>query len=540
MQAIPVQDQQNIRRAKSMLRKLWQDSGLSQKALLHALEQQGWPTKKTTLSMWLNAEGNLVRPKAEGLSIIVKTCLEHSKVKQEQTLDELRALLGYSDLESTEMLRNRLSEKLDQETASALQKQESALQGHLSQLSSLLLEIEPRLFEYDKGSPVIRVDATDKFLVKELLQIESLHQALPYRTQQGDYEIPLTRVQSLDRVTDVVNTMNEGIRVLRAFVERHLLTEGALSLDSYPRVEDFLSYAWEIADRLLHHNRLCKSIPALKRTLLRLMATSWGIRYLLQSQEGHASEIEFQNVLLLKGNESQADVACSVAVFIGVLARQILKFYRGQEAIKRGLNLTYKALDMLRNYHSDLPTEQECFFYKKEIANLCYDTASLLLWACSRYPGEFEEEFKTLIQSSHTFYTQVLSTVNLFQEGLSEQRAAHIRCFYVISLCWLETDASVSICEINKLSAGQQLNEHFWTVQMAKALAWSVLSYRNPHSDCHEQYQQQAAQCLQKALLVPGLEAQTHQELQDDYILHHELKSSKDIMSSKIISLSKK
>lgn len=537
MKALNPWEQQNIRRAKGILRKLWQDSGLSQKEVLAELERQGLPTKKTTLSMWLNAEGNLVRPKADCLEVMVSYCLQGKPEKLSQTLDELNSLLGYAHLETTEMLRNRLSEKLDQQIEASLRHQEEALQGQLSALSNVLTEIEPRLFEYDKGSPVIRVSAEDKYLVRELLQIESLQQARHYRTGSGDYEIPLTRVQSLDTVTDLVNTMNEGIRVLRAFVERHLLNEGSLSLDAYPRVEDFLSYAWEIADRLLYHNRLCKSIPALKRALLRMMATCWGIRYLLQSQEGSVSEIEFQNILQLKGNDSRADIACSVAVFMGVLARQMLKFYRGREAVGRGLQLAQRALEMLRRYHSQLPTEQESFFYKKELANLSYDAASLLLWASERYPEEFSRPFTELMTQAHQAYTEVLSTVNLFQEGLSEQRASHIRCFYVISLCWLQNDSTSAICEINKLGAGQQLNEHFWTLQMAKAVAWSVLAHKSNQKDEQMTYHQAALQSVQKALLVPGLEAQTHQELKEDYVLNRQLSHQLFISSSKIMAL---
>lgn len=526
MKALSPWEQENTRRAKSMLRKLWRDSGLSQKALLDELERVGQPTKKTTLSMWLNAEGNLVRPKPEALEPMVALCLVGSgspvqvEAKLQQTLDELRSLLGYAGLETTEMLRNRLSLQLDQQAQDSLRHQEEALQGHLRVLDQVLTEIEPRLFEYDKGSPVIRVSAEDKYLVRELLQIESLQQARFYKTDEGDYEIPLTRVQSLDTVTELVNAMNEGIRVLRAFVERHLLTDGSLSLEAYPRVEDFLSYAWEIADRLLYHNRLCKSIPSLKRTLLRMMATCAGLRYLLRSQEGSVSEIEFKNLLQIKGNESQADIACSVAVFMGLLARQLLKFYRGREAINRGLGIARKAADMLRIHHSQLPTEQECFFYKKELANLSYDCASLLLWAIERYPGEYESAFSELMSAAHAGYTEVLSTVNLFQEGLSEQRAAHIRCFYLISLCWLQNDPAAGVCEINKLAPGQQLNEHFWTLQMAKAVAWCVLAHKNPGND---DYLYAAVSCVQKARLVPGLEAQTRQELQDDWLLNRQL-----------------
>ncbi|MGV3523969.1 MAG: hypothetical protein ACO1RX_07080 [Candidatus Sericytochromatia bacterium] len=513
-------EQANIRRAKGVLRRLWQNSGLSQQALLTGLAEAGQSVKKTTLSMWLNPDSNAVRPKAEALAPLVQICLGAAPASHSQEiLDELEVLLGYGPaLETPEMLRNRLSLQLDQGLVESLSAQEATLRDRMDILDELLAALEPRLFEYDLGSPVVRVEADDKYLVRELLGVDSLKLASQWRTQEGDYEVPLTQVQSLDTLTDVVNTMNEGIRILRSYVEKHLLESGSLALEAYPRVETFVSYAWEISDRLLHHNRLCRSIPHLRRTLLRLMATCWGIRYLLRSQEGRASEVEFQNILQRKGMENAAEIACSTAVYMGVLARQILKLYRGHVQIQRGLNLAQQAQHMLTQSLAQLPTEHETFYYRKELANLCYDAAALLLWHRHR-DALWDAPFQILMQAAYSAYNQVLGTVNLFHEGLTEPRATHLRSFYLISRCWVETDFQACVCEINKLAPGQHLNENFWTLQIAKTIACGVLSLRSSEIDEQRLYRDAAQRFLQQALLVPGLHKQTQQELREDFVL---------------------
>jgi hypothetical protein len=530
-------EQQNIQRAKSILRRLWESSGLQQREVLIALENRGYPLKKTTFSMWLSNAGNLVRPKQEVLPALVAILTPVWTAEQQQeVLDELDALLGYgSGLETSEMLRNRLSIQLEDNTRQALEKQEARLRVQLDSLDGLLSALEPRLYEYDKGAPVVRVQSEDKGLVKDLLGLDSLQQARQYRTRGGDYEIPLTHVQSLDTLTALVNTMNEGIRVLRAYVERNLLQEGALELDAYPRVEDFVSYAWEISDRLLYHNRLCRSVPALRRTLLRLMATCWGVRYLLQGQEGPVSAVEFQNILQLKGLGNTAEVACSVAIFMGLLSRQMLKLYRGA-TVHKGLALALQARDMLVTHLPDLPTEQEHFYYKKELANLCYDTASLLLWHQERSQA-FAAPFQELMQAAQNAYTEVLSTVNLFHAGLSEQRANHLRCFYLISLCWTQTDLNACMCEINKVSPGQQFNEGFWLFQLARGVACAVLSRRATEKKQAETYLQAAARFIHQAALVPGFEQALRTELKEDFILNRVLGADFLEVSSKLSSL---
>jgi len=516
-------EQQNIHRAKALLRRLWENSGLQQREVLAGLDFRGFPLKKTTFSMWLSGTGNLVRPKQEVLPALIEILTPlWNEAQRQEVRDELDALLGYGPgLETSEMLRNRLSLQWDDNTRQSLEKQEAQLRHQLDSLDGLLSTLEPRLYEYDKGAPVVRVQAEDKALVKELLGLESLQQARSYRIRGGDYEIPLTRVQSLDTLTALVNTMNEGIRLLRAYVERTLLQEGALELNAYPRVEDFVSYAWEISDRLLYHNRLCRSVPALRRTLLRLMATCWGVRYLLQGQEGPVSAVEFQNILQLKGLGNDSEVACPVAIFMGLLARQMLKLYRGA-TVHKGLSLALQARDMLAAHLPQLPTEQERFYYKKELANLCYDTASLLLWHQER-SAAFGGSFQSLMAEAQAAYTEVLSTVNLFHAGLSEQRANHLRCFYLISLCWTQADLNACMCEINKLSPGQQLNDSFWLLQLARGVACAVLSRRASDAKQAEIYRQAAARFILQASLVPGFDQALQTELREDFVLNRVL-----------------
>ena len=67
--------------------------------------------------------------------------------------------------------------------------------------------------------------------VRELLQIDSLQQARQYRTEDGDYEIPLTRVQSLDTVTDLVNTVEAWAKELDWSTRRIEKPEVRLSFD---------------------------------------------------------------------------------------------------------------------------------------------------------------------------------------------------------------------------------------------------------------------------------------------------------------------
>lgn len=72
------------------------------------------------------------------------------------------------------------------------------------------------------------------------------------------------------------------------------------------RIEDDITYSWEISDRLLHHNQVIKAVPALKRALLLQMTVCLGMRYILQNQTTESSEIAFQNALELKSRHSKS------------------------------------------------------------------------------------------------------------------------------------------------------------------------------------------------------------------------------------------
>ncbi len=507
-----------IRRGKQFLRHLWKQSGLKMKDILLALEAEGNPVKKTTLSMWLsNKADNWVRPKQELLAPLVKLLLtDASQQEQNQSYDELALLFLYTKgPEHPELMRNRLAQELDGNLGESLQQNQQQLSVHLQGLELLLERIEPEIMDYGKSHPLIRLESRNLKLLRQLLGKDPrAHQA--YLQSDGTYEIPLTKIQSLDAVSEVLNHLNQGSRLMRAFVERHLLAQGDIG-DQFYRIEDFVAYCWEISDRLLQHNFLCQSVPLLKASLLRVMATCWGIRYLLTNQTGHSTAIEFQNILQRKGKISEADIQCSVAVYMGLLARQLLR-QGSPERIQKGLQLYKQALQMLSQSHPQLSSEQEVFFYKKELANLQYDLAALLLWhqsLSSTYPALIQESMQGAAQG----FTEVLETVNLFYEGLTEVRAQHIRAFYLLSLCWTQKKLSRGVAEINKFASGQALDQQFWFVEIVKTTAYGILAYRcqNPYEQAD--YQKAARHHLERAQLVSGMAEQTRQELAQDYIL---------------------
>lgn len=512
------QERTRIRQAKQILRHLWKQSNLSMDEILIRLGAAGLPLKKSTLSTWFSTgPDNIIRPKEEYLPELIGMFLPEARAEQHaEVLDELRALLDYAPAPIlSETLRNRLAEQLDDNLVQTLQTSQHQLSVHLEALENLLEAIEPRILEFDKGFPVIRIEEEGSLkLLRQLLGKErEVH--LQYSVE-GGYEIPLTRVQSVETITEIINLLNEGSRLLRAYIERHMLDEGWISGD-LPRIDDFVTYCWEISDRLLHHNLLCKSVPVLKRTLLRIMATSWGIRYILENQQQNRSEVQFQNLLELKGKTSRADINCSVAVYMGMLARQFLR--QGSPArVQQAQQLFRKSRDMLVRWHPELNTEQEVFYYKKELANLCYDVGSLLLWH-QPAAGARETMEQALAQASEA-YAEVLETVNLFYEGLTEQRSQHVRAFYVLSLCWSTASLKKTVAEINKLTSGEVLNQQFWFMQMVKASAYSILSHRSRNPSDRSSFLQAAHTHLQKALLVSGLAEQTRQEIAQDYILH--------------------
>lgn len=512
-------ERQRIRQAKQTLRHLWKQSELPMDDILERLNSRNLPLKKSTLSTWLSLKpDNIIRPKEEYLESLLELFLADARPEQRQeVLDELRALLDYTRAPiSSESLRNRLSQQLDENLGRTLSSSQDQLSLHLEALESLLEDIEPRILEYDKGFPVIRIEEEGSLKLLRQLLGKDRDQHRVYQVE-GGYEIPLTRVQSLEAITEIINLLNEGSRLLRAYVERHLLEEGYLMGDM-PRMEDFVTYCWEIADRLLHHNLLCRTVPTLKRTLLRIMATCWGIRYVLDNQSGSQSEVKFQNLLQLKGKTSQADIQCSVAVYMGLLARQFLR-QGSATRVQQALQLSRKSRDMLTRWHKELNTEQEVFYYKKELANLCYDVGCLLLWHQHRSPAYKETVQEAMNQAAET-YAEVLETVNLFYEGLTEQRSQHVRAFYVLSLCWTSATMKKTVAEINKLTSGETLNQQFWFMQMVKASAYSILSHRSRNPTDRASFLQAARTHLNKAMLVSGLAEQTRQEVEKDFILN--------------------
>lgn len=518
--AFDADERKRILEAKQILRHLWKQSGLSMDQVIEQFAQETLKLKKSTLSTWLSLNPEaIVRPKEEYLEPLVRILTPRARQEQRQeTLDEVRTLLDFDPGPlSSEALRNRLSQQLDDNLVYTLQNSQHQLSVQLEALENLLELIEPKILEYDKGFPVIRIEEEGSLkLLRQLLGKE--REAHRQYQVEGGYEIPLTKVQSLETITEIINLLNEGSRLLRAYVERHLLEEGYLSVD-LPRIEDFITYCWEIADRLLHHNLLCKSVPLLKRTLLRIMATCWGIRYVLENQTGSRSEVQFQNLLQLKGKTSQADIQCSVAIYMGMLVRQYLR-QGSASKLQQTLQLYRKANDMLTRWHPELNTEQEIFYYKKELANLCYDVASLLLWQ-QKNSSQVAEVIKQSMQQAVATYAEVLETVNLFYEGLTEQRSQHVRAFYLLSLCWTSSNLKKTVAEINKLSSGEVLNQQFWFMQLVKASAYSILLYRSRNPSDQESYRQAGETHLQKALLVTGLNAQTQQEIEQDFILNH-------------------
>lgn len=513
------QEQQNIIRGKQILRRLWDNSGIKQMDVLQALTAQGLEVKKTTFSMWLSLqEGNFIRPKKEFVEPLVRLFCGQQKSPEQihEILDEVHFLLGYSEGPLTsEMVQNQVAGQLNENLERTLRFSQEQLSHHVSDLDWLLDEIEPKILEYDKGYPVIFIEASEKKLLKSLLGPEKKPYE-QYRVEDG-FEVPLAQIQSLEVIAGIINNLNEGSRLLRAYIERHLLDEdGILSMD-FPRVEDFVDYTWEIADRLLYNNLLCKAVPVLKRTLLRVMTTCWGMRYILKNQTQEVNEGLFQSILERKGKTSQADISCSVAVYMGVLARQFLKS-QSHERIKRGYGLFRRSAHMLEQTHEQLNTEQEQFYYKKELANLCYDAAVLML-PHQKKVAECQQGFTDAMKKAHGCYTEVLNNVNLFLLGLTEQRANHIRIFYTISLCWVCPHLTDGVGEINKLGMSETLNENFWIVQMGKAIAYAVLSQRSKDTKQQQQFKEASMSCLYRAMLVPGLADKTHQEAKADFTL---------------------
>lgn len=513
---------QSIVLAKRMLRGLWLKSGLKQQEVLQGLQRAGLEVKKNTLSNWLSdVEDNAKRPAQQALMPLLQIICAHDSQDSRLALhNDLSRLLGYATAgpKSREVVLNHIADQVNERLLQRLREQQGRLLETFPPLLELLEDLQTHIFEYDKGYPVIRMEAYELSSLRQLLGTDTdIHKR--YRVGQG-YEIPLTHVQSLETITALTDLLHEGARLLRAYVEKALLQSSALSLD-LPLFEDLLDYIWEIVNRLLL-NQVCQRTEGIRQTLLTVVATAWGVRFLLQAQQGQVQLTHFQNILQLKGKGSQADIQCSSAVYVGVLARHLFQQARqraSETILQRALLFMRQALEMLTQHHETLSKEQDIYFYKKEIANLYYDCASLLLWF--QDSPAFATHFQTLMQQAHTYYAQVLDTVNLFSQGLSEARATHIRIFYVLSQAWTANPPDIVRAALNLLSAGSQLNDLFWTVSMAKALGYGILALRTQSPEFAADYRQAAHDHLERARLVPGMGTATTHELESDYVLQH-------------------
>lgn len=505
-----------IYRAKAILKKLWKTSGVSQKEVLQRLEQQNLPTNQSNLSTWLSTkEGNYSRPPENYLEALLEIFCPPTQL--DETRDELFTLLQYQQGPLTpETLHNKVFSQITHNMKEILFQNQARLRADMSHLDLLLEEIEPLIFEYDKGYPVIYVEPGNRKLLWQLLgKDRALHQK--YAVEEG-HEVPFSQIQCQETVIQIINNLNEGIRLVQAYVIRSITEEeqGMLLFDFY-LVEDFVSYAWEIADVLLHNNTLCKAVPVLKRTLLNVMTVAWGIRYILENQNRQSSAVQFQNLLELKGKPNSADVLCSVAVYTGMLARQCLRS-NALDRAKKGLELYTQAAQTLTEHHPGLPSQQDVFYYKKELANLHYDIANYLL---RRKDTEAlkDQHFETSMALAHKYYAEIMDTPNVFVDGLCTERSVHIQIFYVLSAAWsLQKPASV-IKLINMLDPGSVLNDVYWKTQIARAIAYGTLALKTKPKKDKVLYQESAEKALDRARLVDGFGEQTRQEIENEYVL---------------------
>ena len=506
-------EQTRIRRAKEILRRLVRSSGGSQQDLLARLADQGLSLQQSAFSNWLSPKAANVRPKQEYLVPLIQHCCpDRSPAQQQEILDEIQLLLGYESVPlSPELIHNQVSEQVLGEPGESLSQQKDQLAHHFAGLDALLDQIEPLVMDYGRFHPVIRLEADQRQLLKQLLGPDKAsHQE--FAVEDG-FEIPLTRIQSQQFMVSIIDDLNQGARLLQRYLDRHLNDpEGLAHLDSF-RADDYIAYAWEISDRLLHHNRLIKAVPALKRALLRQMTTCFGVRYVLQNLSGESSEIAFQNVLALKTRDFEFDIHCSVAVFIGILARQLLK--SGEpERIRRALRLYERAVDWLGR-HEQLGTEQEIYHYKKELANLHYDIANFGLRQQALIPG-FEAFFGRAMAAAGRAYREVLESENLFVQGLSDARRLHLQIFYALASCWSEPLGKAEKL-LAALELPESLNERYWTIQIAHAIGYATLASRGGKQA--ETYGQQAREALRCAELVTGFAERTRLEIDAEFVL---------------------
>lgn len=509
-------EQQHIYRAKSILKQLWKNSGISQKEVLEHLVKLELEVPQSTLSTWFSTkEGNYFRPKAEHLAALVQ--LFCPAEQYDETLEELNLLLGYLQGPLTpEMIKNKVAQQLRENTLAVLEANQREQGQLLETLAKLLEQIEPLMLNYDKGYPTLFVEAEDRKRLRQLVgKDRQLHQQ--FAVENG-YEIPFSRLLCAETLTEIINHLNEGTRLLQAYIDRHITAEddGLLLMDFY-RVEEFVMVSWEISDKLLQNNTLCKAMPVLRRALLRTMTVAWGIQYILENQNRKVTEVEFQNILKLKGKDSEADIYCSVAVYSGALARQHLRSASAQKA-EQGWPLFQQAARQLETHYPQLPTEQDRYFYKKELANLYYDIANYLLNRPHDLP-QYQRQTEGLMKMAFGHYSEIMDTPNVFVQGLTEERAVHIQLFYMISACWALPLPKKALNLIHLLRDERLLDEQYWKIQIAKAIAYSVLALKAKRPPQKEEFSELAAAALQKSRLVEGFAEATEREIAGEFAL---------------------
>lgn len=492
--ALNANQKQDILQAKQLLRTLWRQSGLKQQDLLAALSDQGQPIRKNTLSNWLS-ETDLKRPDPEALGPLLRAlCPQPGFALQMQ--QELERLFGYETAPvSSDGVLNQLAGRLAAQPDNPL--------------LSMLYELEERIFVYDRTYPVLRIESDDKERLKLVLgKDKNLYQK--YRVSSG-YEIPLSQLQVPELLTDIIDSLHAGVRVLRAYLETHLLMTAAVPAD-YPLFEELLAYIWEIVNRLLF-NPVCREQAAMKTPLLSIVGACQGIRYLLESQRGQPSLVAFENVLQLKGMTSREEIRCAMAVYVGVIARQLLSSAQTRpELLARGQYHAREALKMLVQSHQLIADERARYFYKKEIANLSYDAATLLLWL-----PEQRNESVALMTQAHRYYGEVLEGENLFRAGLNPERMGYLQAFYTISSAWCCSRFEDCLSRLGKLAAEPAASEQIrWLHHLAEAIACGILHFR---FDRQPAFLQRATRALQRAGDIPGMDGELAREIRQDYVL---------------------
>lgn len=514
--ALDLRQKQNILQAKQLLRTLWRQSGLRQQDLLTGLEDRGLGIRKNTLSNWLS-ETDLKRPDPECLLPLIELLCPQQPDFSRLMHEEIERLLGYEVLPSSpDAVLNRIARQIQGPPAESGEDDNPLL--------TRLYELEERIFIYDRTYPVLRFEPEAREQVKAALGPDRAHYR-QYKVSRG-YELPLSRLRSLPLLTEIIESLHECVRVLRAYVEKNLLLSGPLQRD-YPLFEELLAYIWEISNRLLQ-NESCRQSASMHASLLSILGACQGLRYLLESQHGTPSLIAFQNVLQMKGMSSQAEIHCTMAVYVGMVARQLLSGSENNqlhnqitasERLRRGLRHFEQALELLSKSYPELSDERARFFYQKETANLCYDVATLLLWR-----PDLRERSLTLMNRAHRHYAAVLKTDNLFKASLSPQRLAYLEVFYTISAAWCCQEPEsllVSLTMQDRLAQSKAPDENHWLGLLACAMSCGILYFRF-HAESGPDLTPAlglASRALERARLVPGMESMLDQELRQDYVL---------------------